>query len=85
MDDYFEGWKYINAVFTLFEEKAKCRIKDSHIVPRHIFRGITKRFFTESTILNKMICDYTPTNTIDASLNWIFGNCPTEPIFVSLK
>lgn len=54
MDDYFEGWKYINAVFTLFEEKAKCRIKDSHIVPRYIFRGITKRFFTESTILNDL-------------------------------
>lgn len=42
MDDYFEGWKYINAVFTLFEEKVKCRIKESHIVPMYIFRGITK-------------------------------------------
>lgn len=47
-NNYFEGWKYINAIFSLFQEKAEKSMKNSHIVPRYIFRGISKRFFTES-------------------------------------
>lgn len=45
--DYFEGWKYISAIFNALEEKSKARM-GSHIAPRYIFRGIAKRFFTES-------------------------------------
>lgn len=53
--DNFEGWRYINAIFALFEQKAKERMKNSHIAPMYIYRGISKRFFTESNSINRLI------------------------------
>lgn len=50
--DYFEGWKYISALFNRFQMKSKEDSIVSHIAPRYIFRGISKRFFTDS----KLIC-----------------------------
>ena len=52
--DYFEGWRYINALFEYFKKKAEPRTLCSHIAPRYIFRGISKRFFTESEKISKL-------------------------------
>lgn len=52
--DYFEGWKYINALFEYFKKEAEPKFSNSHIAPRYIFRGISKRFFTESQEITKL-------------------------------
>lgn len=52
--DYFEGWKYISALFNRFQEKSKEYSLDSHIAPRYIYRGISKRFFTESRSISEL-------------------------------
>jgi len=52
--DYFEGWKYINAIFEFFQEHSRKQYAGSYIAPRHIFRGISKRFFTESSEINSI-------------------------------
>lgn len=52
--DYFEGWKYINAIFEFFQEHSRIQYAGSYIAPRHIFRGISKRFFTESSEINSI-------------------------------
>lgn len=52
--DYFEGWKYINALFEYFKKETEPNFSNSHIAPRYIFRGISKRFFTESQEVTKL-------------------------------
>lgn len=52
--DYFEGWKYISAIFEFFQEHSRMQYAGSYIAPRHIFRGISKRFFTESSEINSI-------------------------------
>ncbi|MGM9852614.1 MAG: hypothetical protein ACI30N_01415 [Muribaculaceae bacterium] len=52
--DYFEGWKYINALFEYFKKEAEPKFSNSHIAPRYIFRGISKRFFTESQEITQL-------------------------------
>lgn len=53
--DYFEGWKYISALFDFFQEESLNRTIDSHIAPRYIYRGISKRHFTESKCIAEFL------------------------------
>ncbi len=48
MNDDFKGWSYINALFTYFSQLSEASNSNSHIVPKYVFRGISKRYFTES-------------------------------------
>lgn len=43
-----KGWDYISAIFSIFRNCLDEKSIDSHIFPRYIYRGITKRYFTES-------------------------------------
>lgn len=45
------GWKYISAIFQVILDKSEER--DSLIEPQYIFRGITKRWFTTSTLIKR--------------------------------
>lgn len=49
------GWEYISAIFCYFQDYI-CKSNDqSHIAPKFIYRGITKRYYTESVRLNNII------------------------------
>lgn len=48
MNNDFKGWSYINALFTYFSQLSNSSNPNSHIVPKYVFRGISKRYFTES-------------------------------------
>lgn len=48
---YFDnttGWEYISAIFSYFRDIAFLKERTSHIAPKYIYRGITRRYFTES-------------------------------------
>lgn len=55
MADIFQGWQYISAIFNTFCNEYRLNAHDSHISPRFIFRGITKRYFTESKEISALI------------------------------
>lgn len=61
--DYFQGWKYINAIFNVFQKKT-ISYRNSHIAPRYIYRGISKRFFTESKKINGLIENINATESL---------------------
>lgn len=52
------GWEYISAVFCYFRDLVSHKETNSHIAPKYIYRGITKRYFTESERLRKIWNDY---------------------------
>lgn len=55
---YSVGWEYISAIFCYFQDyilKGNCKL---HIAPKYIYRGISKRYFTESVLLNDIIALY---------------------------
>lgn len=54
----FLGWEYISAVFCYFRDLVSHKETYSHIAPKYIYRGITKRYFTESERLRKIWNDY---------------------------
>lgn len=57
---YHSGWEYINALFCYFRDLVSEKERISHIAPKYIYRGISKRYFTESLrleILDKDIND----------------------------
>lgn len=51
MEDIFKGWEYINALLQLLQEKKT----SSLIAPKYIYRGITRRYFTSSKILENYL------------------------------
>ncbi len=55
MSDTFKGWQYISAIFNTFCKMYGTEHSDSYISPRFIFRGISKRYFTESVLLNNVL------------------------------
>lgn len=55
---YSVGWEYISAIFCYFQDyilRGNCKL---HIAPKYIYRGISKRYFTESVLLNDIIKSY---------------------------
>ena len=54
MKNISKGWEYINALFQLLQEKNP----SSLIAPKYIYRGITKRHFTSSTVLDSYLNDH---------------------------
>lgn len=55
MSDTFKGWQYISAIFNTFCKMYGSEHSASYISPRFIFRGISKRYFTESVLLNEIL------------------------------
>lgn len=52
---YSVGWEYISAIFCYFQDYILKRNYKLHIAPKYIYRGISKRYFTESVLLNNII------------------------------
>lgn len=55
LQDYSLGWEYISAIFCYFQDCILKNSNSSHIAPKYIYRGISKRYFTESILLNEVI------------------------------
>lgn len=54
MKNIFKGWEYINALFQLMQENNPTSL----IAPKYIYRGITKRHFTSSTVLESYLIEH---------------------------
>lgn len=52
---YSLGWEYISAIFCYFQDHILKENYDLHIAPKYIYRGISKRYFTESVTLRDII------------------------------
>lgn len=52
-----QGWNYISAIFSFFSQNLEYDFKTSHIAPRYIYRGITRRYFTESREISSIIAN----------------------------
>ena len=46
--DTVKGWNYISALFYFFQNRAKNKSDDSYVFPKYIYRGVSRRHFTES-------------------------------------
>lgn len=58
---YFDnttGWEYISAIFSYFRDIAFLKERTSHIAPKYIYRGITRRYFTESECIRNILKEY---------------------------
>ena len=55
---YTDGWDYISAIFYYFENLVKNRNPKSHIAPKFIYRGISRRYYTESRVLENLMKDF---------------------------
>lgn len=54
-NDIFIGWSYVKALFDCLQEMSE-KVKTNQIVtPRYIFRGITQRHFTSSSVITKYL------------------------------
>lgn len=67
MLSYSSGWEYISAIFCYFQDKILKVNSKLHIAPKYIYRGISKRYFTESEMLNNIIKAFQ--NTVPYDLN----------------
>ena len=54
MENIFKGWEYINVLFLLMQKLSP----KSLIAPKYIYRGITKRHFTSSTVLDSYLLEH---------------------------
>ncbi len=54
---YHSGWEYISALFCYFKDLVSEKERESHIAPKYIYRGISKRYFTESLRLENIVKD----------------------------
>lgn len=50
-----KGWEYIAAIFSYFRNIVYAKEANSHVAPKYIYRGISKRYFTQSNRLDKLI------------------------------
>lgn len=66
MNDDFIGWRYINALFTYFSQLSEQKESHSHIAPKFVFRGISKRYYTESKSIDSfdVLMEENPLNTV---------------------
>jgi len=48
ISNYSIGWEYISAIFSYFRDIVSKKELNSHVAPKYIYRGISKRYFTES-------------------------------------
>lgn len=55
---YSTGWEYVSAIFCYFQDYILKENSKLHIAPKYIYRGISKRYFTESLLLNDLICSF---------------------------
>lgn len=52
------GWEYISAIFCYFQDCILKKNSKLHVAPKYIYRGISKRYFTESGLLNDFITSF---------------------------
>lgn len=69
-----QGWNYISAIFSVFRLNLESDLKTSHISPKYIYRGITKRYFTESNELASIIANIQDKDYVGNN------NCPKPKI-----
>ena len=68
MENIFKGWDYINALFLLMKEITPSGL----IAPKYIYRGITKRHFTSSTVLDSYLKNH-PKEEKEIEEKWLSG------------
>lgn len=50
-----KGWEYIAAIFSYFRNLVSAKETESHVAPKYIYRGISKRYYTQSDRLDDLI------------------------------
>lgn len=51
ISDSSKGWDYICALFYFYQNRVMRKNRNSHIYPRYIYRGISRRHFTDSACI----------------------------------
>lgn len=54
-NDVFIGWSYVKALFDCLQEMSEKVKANQMVTPRYIFRGITQRHFTSSSVITKYL------------------------------
>lgn len=54
-NDIFIGWSYVKALFDCLQEMSEKVKANQMVTPRYIFRGITQRHFTSSSVITRYL------------------------------